>query len=121
MGIKFPLDIFRLSSMIISVRLLQDTRLSKLQMSHSSKTTNRECAGNGCKNYQVMAFIIPFLAMTLAGAFCKDSCVATAPTIGLLAGATGFGLYRSIKFILRSVRLALAFNYEQGQIAETWQ
>lgn len=92
-----------------------------MQTGHSSNSNNRECDGNSCSNYQVMAFIVPFLAVTLAGAICKDHCVVVAPTIGLMAGATGIVLYRSIKYVLRSVRLALAFHYEQGQIAERWQ
>lgn len=74
-----------------------------------------------CASYKVMAFIIPFLAVTLSGVICKSHSVIIAPTIGLLAGATGFGLYSAIKFLVRSLRSVLAFEHEQVKIAERWQ
>jgi hypothetical protein len=60
--------------------------------------------GQPCHFYKLMAFVIPFLAITLAGVLCRNHSWLLAPTMGFMAGASGFGLYSAIKFILHTIR-----------------
>jgi hypothetical protein len=57
-----------------------------------------------CQFYRLMAFIVPFMALTITGLVCQSYSLIVAPTIGFLAGLTSFGLYSAIKTILRTTR-----------------
>lgn len=57
-----------------------------------------------CYLYRLLAFILPFMAMTFTGLVCQNYSAFVASTVGVLAGVTSFGLYSMIKFTLKSMR-----------------
>ncbi len=71
--------------------------------------------GNGsCQFYRLMAFVVPFMALTITGLVCQSYSIIVAPTIGLLAGCTSFGLYSAIKF-LRTVRATVPVRVDRAE------
>jgi len=85
------------------------------------------CEGSkmpNCNSHKAMAFVIPFLVMTVSALTCKHQPVMIATTIGFLAGASGFILYSSIKAVLRTIRTTRttqSFEVEPQKVAETCQ
>lgn len=73
-----------------------------------------------CQFYRLMAFVVPFTVMTFTGLVCQNYSVIVAPTVGLLAGATSFGLYSLIKLTLRTARAAKPVRVKKVEVIEQW-
>ncbi len=93
--------------------------LLKEPKSASNSTHNCEQPqGHSCSSSRVMAFVIPFLVITASNLVCHGYSLEISSTMGLLAGAASFGLYSAIKSIMRSIRAARRFKYEQARVVE---
>ncbi|MBX3135828.1 hypothetical protein KF707_06300 [Candidatus Obscuribacterales bacterium] len=83
-------------------------------LSSACFTKSPDDFGNeSCQFYPLMAFVVPFMALTITGLVCQSYSIIVAPTIGLLAGCTSFGLYSAIKSTLRSVRATVPIRVDR--------
>lgn len=89
----------------------------------NARSTCKKETGKGnesCPCYRLMAFVVPFMSITIVGLVCQNYSVLVASTLGLLAGATGFGLYSAIKLTLRTARASRSSRLPQVEVIEQW-
>ena len=94
------------------------TQLNKQTSACNSTHNCEETQGKSCSSSRVMAFIIPFLVVSVSSVSCHGNSMMVALTIGLLADAFGFGLYSLIKTVLRKRRAIATVQHETIKVAE---
>jgi hypothetical protein len=80
------------------------TSLKEKKSACNSTHNCNEPQAKSCSSSRLMAFVIPFTVITASNALCHQNCMLVSSTMGLLAGAAGFGLYSLIKSTLRKMR-----------------